>query len=194
MAHRRRPSSRTNLLRNDEDRVCARSTQPSRASVDRSSTDDRHVWPSLFQTVGGASHGVPRLGHARCGLDAARLAAPFSRFFAVSPRSPMVLPSHRQNHGRLCGCERAVSTSSSSTCSCAASVGGSFRGGTSRPWPRPQTGGWLVQLMLESGKPVTLRADDLVGIRGDRWWPRTSRTITASNSGGSRTAVRPGAR
>lgn len=57
---------------------------------------------------------------------------------------------------------------------------------------RPQAGGWLVQLMLDSGKPVTLRAPMISwGFGG---WPRTSRTITASSSGGSRTAARPGAR
>ena len=41
----------TNLLRNDEDRVCARSTQPPRVSVDRSTYEvsllEVYVWLPL---------------------------------------------------------------------------------------------------------------------------------------------------
>src|ERR1019366_315312 len=32
--------------------------------------------------------------------------------------------------------------------------------------PPPSGRGWLLQLMLDSGQPVALRADDLVGLRG----------------------------
>jgi len=47
---------------------------------------------------------------------------------------------------------------------------------------RPQAGGWLVQLMLESGKPVMLRAPMISwGIGGTRGGPLTNRTITASS-------------